>query len=312
MTSVGFLLSTFVFGLIMNTLYLWVLGFRMRTSVNTTWFFHFILGNLVFTLLIPFFITYIIMKPHWIFGLFMCKIINSFISLVMYLTVFMLTVISIDRYCLVFHPFWHRRHMKPQNATFVCLFLWFLALSFTSPYLVFRKLKSDNNKTICYNDYTVSGQWNGQRVKRIMFTARLFLGLVIPLAIITTCYLKIIIKISKGNLVKSNKPYRIICIAILSFFVSWTPYHIWYGLSAQQGRFPESLLNTWQTLATCLACINSCFTPVIYLFIVENFKTIFKKSLLEVIELALNEVVISANRSLDEKNEQQSFQRDEN
>ncbi|XP_075695142.1 putative G-protein coupled receptor 33 [Rhinoderma darwinii] len=296
LTSAVFLLLTFVFGLVVNTLYLWVLGFRMRRSINTTWFLHLILGNLVFTLSIPFFTAFVITKPHWVFGPFLCKIINSLLSLDMYLTVFVLTVISIDRYFLVFHPHWYRRYMNPQNATLICLLIWFLALLFTSPYLVFRQVKYDNNITICYNDYTVSGQWNGQQVKWFMFITRLFLSLIIPFSVIIICYVKIILKIRKQNLAKSNKPYKIICIAIVSFFVSWAPYHAWYGMSLEKTRYSESLLNTLQLLTNCFACINSCFTPIIYLFIVDNFKIMFRKSVLDIIELVLNETFTSTNQ----------------
>lgn len=310
-TSAVFLLFTFVFGLVVNTLYLWVLGFRTRRSVNTTWFLHFILGNVIFILSIPFFTVLVIMRPRWILGLFMCKMLNLSVSIEMFLTVFVLTMISIDRYYLVFHPIWHRKYMNPKKASLICLFFWFLALLLSSPYFVFRQMKSENNITVCYNDYTVSGQWNEQRVKWIMFTARVFLGLVIPFAIITACYLKIIVKISKENLVRSKKPYMIIGIAVVSFFVSWTPYHVWYGMSAQRGRFPESLLNTLFGITICLACINSCFTPILYLFTVDNFKIVFRKSLLDLIELVVNDTFTPPNRSLDEKREHQSLSKEE-
>lgn len=310
-TSTVFLLFTFVFGLVVNTLYLWVLGFRTRRSVNTTWFLHLILGNLVFILSIPFFTVFVIMRPRWIFGPFMCKMINSLISMEMYLTVFVLTVLSIDRYCLVFHPIWYRKYMNPKKASLMCLLLWFLSLFFSSPYFVFRQVKHENNITVCYNDYTVSGQWNEQRVKWIMFTTRLFLGLIVPFAVITACYLQIIVKISKENLGRSKKPYLIIGIAVVSFFVSWTPYHVWYGMSAQPGRFPESLLNTLFGITICLACINSCFTPILYLFTVDNFKMMFRKSLLDLIELVVNDTFSPANRSLDEKREHQSLSKEE-
>ncbi|KAG8541654.1 hypothetical protein GDO81_028529 [Engystomops pustulosus] len=293
-----FLLLTFIFGLVMNSLYLWVLGFRMRKSTNTTWFFHLILGNLVFTLYIPLIAVYDITKPRWILGLFMCKIMNSLISLDMYLVIFVLTMISVDRFCLVFHPLWYRKYMNPQKASAICLFLWILALLFTSPYLVFRKLKDESNITTCYNDYGLYGRWNKQQVKWIMFSTRLFLGFIIPFTIISICYLKIIYKIRKENLVKSKNPYKIISIAIVSFFVSWAPYHLWYGMSAaEEGLFPKSLLDTLQVLTICLICINSCFTPIMYLFIVENFKIMFRNSLMDLIELVLNETF--SNRSLE-------------
>ncbi|XP_075045971.1 putative G-protein coupled receptor 33 isoform X2 [Mixophyes fleayi] len=283
------LLLTFVFGLFGNSLYLWVLWFRMRKTITITYFSHLILANLFFTLIIPFVAVYFMMEPHWMFGLFMCKIINAFVSFTMYTSVFVLVTISIDRYCLVFHPHWYKRHMNPRYASVICSCLWILALLFTSPYLLFRQIKYDNNVTICYNDFTFSGKWNGQQIKWGLFIVRLFVGLLIPFTIITNCYLQIFIKMKKEHLARSSRPYKIMIIAILSFFIAWTPYHIWYGMSVEKGRFQESTLRTLQVLSTCLSCINSCFTPILYLFIVESFKNMFKKSVVNIIELVINE-----------------------
>ncbi|XP_063800058.1 probable G-protein coupled receptor 33 [Pseudophryne corroboree] len=283
------LLLTFVFGLVGNTLYLWVLWFRMRKTINTTWFFHLILGNLFFTLIIPFATVYFMMKPHWMFGLFMCKFINVFLSLAMFAAVFVLTTISIDRYCLVFHPVWYRNHMNPQNASIICIFWWIIAFLISSPYLVFRQVKDDDkNITICYNDFTSFGKWNEQQLKWSLFSVRLLMGLLIPFAIVAYCYLQIFIKMKKEGLARSSKPYKIIIIAILSFFISWTPYHIWYGMSVE-GSVQESILQPLQVLTTCLSCINSCFTPLLYLFVVESFKNMFRKSLFHLIESVLKE-----------------------
>ncbi|XP_068098457.1 probable G-protein coupled receptor 33 [Hyperolius riggenbachi] len=306
-TSSVLLLITFTFGLVVNSLYFWVLCRRMRQTVNTTWFLHLILANFFFILLIPFVAVYLIMKPQWVFGLFMCKLVNSFVSVGMYGAVFLLTMISLDRYWLVFHPHWYRIQMNPCKASLICSALWMTSLLLSSPYLVLRQIENKNNLTICTNNYNMSREWTEQQIKWTLFSLRLIVGFIIPLVVITVCYLRIFIKMKRENLPRSTRPYKIICIAILSFFTCWTPYHMWYGMTITPDKFPKKSLESLQVLAISFACINSCLTPILYLFIVENFKNMFRKSVMALIELALHDSTISANRSLEEKREQHSI-----
>ncbi|KAM4652220.1 putative G-protein coupled receptor 33 [Discoglossus pictus] len=306
LVSAILLLLTFLFGLVGNSLYIWVLGFRMRKSVNITYFFHLILTNLVFTFTIPFASLYILWQPHWIFGVFLCKAVNSLITLSMYASVFLLTVISIDRYMLVFHPHLYRRRMNLRYASVICLCLWGLAVLCSSPYLLFRQIRQDNKTTICYNDYTLSGKWNDKQkinVKWSMFCFRLLLGFLLPFCLITYFYLKIIYKIKTDHLVSSNKPYKIIFTTITSFFVSYISYHLWYGMRLMEDRYLESIQNALEVTAICLSCFNSCFTPTFYLFVVENVKNVFKTSILSLIEAVFTENSDAREQKLEEKSE---------
>ncbi|OCT73312.1 probable G-protein coupled receptor 33 [Xenopus laevis] len=302
------LLVSLLFGLVLNTLYLWVLRFRMRKSINTTWFFHLILPNFVFTITMPFLAAYMIMLPHWIFGSFLCKCLNSLFSVCMYASVFFLTVISLDRYSLVFHPVWYRGHMNNSYASAICISLWGLAILFSSPYLVFRQthLLEDNKTTICYNNYTISGSiWQESKIQLrwVMFSFHLLLGFLLPFAVITVCYVRIALRMKKGNLVRSSKPYKIIFITVASFFISWFPYHLWYGMrmTNEEGRFHKTTLSILMAFSTCLICINYCFTPLFYLFIAKNFKKSLRKSILLLIESVFNETLNSLNRSFEDK-----------
>ncbi|KAM9299505.1 putative G-protein coupled receptor 33 [Gastrophryne carolinensis] len=305
--SAVILLLTFVFGLIMNSLYFWVLQFRMRKTINTTWFLQLILANLFYTLLLPFVAVYFLTKPHWILGLFMCKFVNSFLSLSMHGSVFVLTAISLDRYLLVFNPHWYRRHMNPRKALLISLVLWAVALLYSSPYLIFRQIKSSGNKSICYNDYTIFGDWEEKSIKWSLFSFRLLAGFIIPLAIIMFCYLRIFTKMKMEHLARSTRTYKIIFTAILSFFTTYTPYHLWYGMSMERGKIPQNILQSLQILTICLSSINYCLVPVLYLFIVDSFKNVFQKSLVALIELVINENYSSTIRSLEEKKETPSI-----
>uniref|UniRef100_A0A6I8SVY2 G-protein coupled receptors family 1 profile domain-containing protein n=1 Tax=Xenopus tropicalis TaxID=8364 RepID=A0A6I8SVY2_XENTR len=299
------LLITFLFGLVVNVLYLWILGLKMSKSVNTAMIFHLILVNLVFTMTMPLLSVYMLTFPQWILGDFMCKLVNSLLSLCIYTTVFFLTVISLDRYTLVFHPVWYRGHMNHRYASVTCILLWGFAAS--SPYFAFRQIRllDDNETTICYNDYSLTGKWDNEQkaivqMKWLLFSFRLVLCFLLPFSVITVCYLKIALKMKKGNLVKSSKPYKIIFIAVTSFFLSFIPYHLWYGMSIEEGIFRETTLNGLKLLATCLACFHYCFTPVLYLFIAENFKKTLRKSILSLIESVFSEAFNSWNKGFDE------------
>ncbi|OCT56357.1 hypothetical protein XELAEV_18000215mg [Xenopus laevis] len=277
------LLVTLVFGLVLNTLYLWVLRCRMRRNINTTWFFHLILANIVFTFIMPFLAAYMLTHPHWIFGSFLCKCFNSLLSVCMYASVFFLTVISLDRYSLVFHPVWYRGRRNNRYASAICISTWGLAILFSSPYFAFRqtRLLEDNKTTICYNDYTLSGsiqEKSSIHLRWVMFSFHLILGFLLPFAVITVCYVRIALRMKKGNLVRSSKPYKILFITVTSFFVAWFPYHVWYGMTIEQGRFHTSTLDILMAFSTCLICVNYCFTPLFYLFIAVNFKKSLQKS----------------------------------
>ncbi|KAE8594265.1 hypothetical protein XENTR_v10019538 [Xenopus tropicalis] len=285
------LLITFLFGLVVNVLYLWILGLKMSKSVNTAMIFHLILVNLVFTMTMPLLSVYMLTFPQWILGDFMCKLVNSLLSLCIYTTVFFLTVISLDRYTLVFHPVWYRGHMNHRYASVTCILLWGFAALCSSPYFAFRQIRllKDNKTAICYNDYTLSGKWDGELLKWFMFGFRLVLGFLIPLSVISVCYLKLALRMKKENLARSNKPYRIIFIFITSFIMCWTPYYLWYGMSMEQEKFPKATLNVLMVMTICLICLYYCFTPVLYLFAVKNFKKEFRKSIMSLFESALTE-----------------------
>eukprot|EP00079_Xenopus_tropicalis_P037471 XP_017951242.1 PREDICTED: probable G-protein coupled receptor 33 [Xenopus tropicalis] len=291
-------------GLVVNSLYLWVLRFRMPRSINTTWFFHLILCCFLFTFIMPFIAVYVLVSPYWLFGSLLCKLTSSLINVCMYASVFLLTVISLDRYCLVFHPVWYRGHMNNRYATAICICIWGLTILFSSPYFAFSetRLLEDNKTAICI-DYILPGsirQKSTMQLEWVIIIFRLILGFLLPLAVMTVCYVRIALRMKKGNLARSTKPYKIMFISVASFFVSWFPYHLWYGMN---GRIHRSTSNILLALAICMACMNYCFTPLLYLFITENFKKTIQKSVLLLIESVFNEIFNSLNRSFELKPE---------
>uniref|UniRef100_K7FBV1 Probable G-protein coupled receptor 33 n=1 Tax=Pelodiscus sinensis TaxID=13735 RepID=K7FBV1_PELSI len=139
LASAGFLFPTFLVGVVANGLYLWVLGMKMKRTVTTLWFLHLVSCSVFVTLLIPFFAVYVLLGFHWVFGMALCKVLNTCISMVMFSSVFLLTLISLDRYILIHHPIWSQNHRTVHRAGKLALGVWLVSFALSIPNLVFRE-----------------------------------------------------------------------------------------------------------------------------------------------------------------------------
>ncbi|XP_003408497.1 probable G-protein coupled receptor 33 [Loxodonta africana] len=289
------LFISFIIGTITNGLYLWVLKFKMKKTVNTLLFFHLILSYFISTLILPFMATSYIQDNHWNFGTAMCKVFNGTLSLGMYASVFLLAAISLDRYLLTLQPVWSQQHRTPRWASNIILGVWISATALSVPFLVFRETYDDHKgRVICQNNYAVSTNWESKEMQALReqihvacFISRFLLGFLLPFLIIVFCYGRIAHKIKQRGLVKSSKPFKVMMTAIISFFVCWMPYHVLQGLILTKNQ--SVFLQLTLILTVITTSFNTVFSPTLYLFIGEKFKKVFKKSILALFESTFSE-----------------------
>lgn len=289
------LFISFVISTITNGLYLWVLKFKMKKTVNTVLFFHLILSYFICLLIMPFWAIYYLQDHYWIFGTALCKVFNSTVSLGMFASVFFLSAISLDRYLLTLHPVWAQKHRNPRWASNIVLGVWISATALSLPYLVFRETYHDRKgKVTCRNNYAVSTNWESEEIQTLRqwihatcFISRFLLGFLLPFFIIIFCYKRVASKMKERSLFKSRKPFRVMRTAVISFFVCWMPYHVYQGLILTKNQ--SLLLNLSLIVTVVTSSFNSVFSPTLYLFIGENFKKVFKKSVLALFESAFSD-----------------------
>ncbi|XP_005995731.1 probable G-protein coupled receptor 33 [Latimeria chalumnae] len=292
-----FFISTFLVGLFRNGTFFWILGFKMKWSVNTKWFTHLILHNLIFTSTLPFYAGFVIMDYQWYFGRVMCKLLNTALSFNMFFCIFLLTIISVDRLLLTTHPVWCKLHRTNRKASLVIAAVWIVAGLFSSPYLALRDTRiNEKNKTVCSVNYALSSNWSSadvtethKKVQVAMFVCRLLFGFVIPFLIITTCYVTMAVNIKTRRLSPSSKPFKVIAMAVVSFFVCWLPYHVHSYLVIKREILPPVVTEISLLLAVCFICFYSTFTPVLYILRSEGFKGLFRKSVLSIFEAAFSD-----------------------
>uniref|UniRef100_A0A674JPW5 Probable G-protein coupled receptor 33 n=1 Tax=Terrapene triunguis TaxID=2587831 RepID=A0A674JPW5_9SAUR len=294
LAAAALLFPTFLVGVVGNGLYLWVLGLKMRSTVTTLWFLHLVSCSLLFTLLIPFFIVSLLMGFRWVFGTAMCKLLNTCISVSMFTSVFLLTLISLDRYILTHHPIWCRHHRTVPRAQKLAVGVWLASFALSAPYLAFRETQVvGGGRIICINNYALSGDWNtaetqdmGRRVHMAVFMVRFLLGFLLPFCTIAGCYGQVGLKMKKKKLAWAGKPFKVMLTAVVSFFIAWLPYHLYHGLKLYKKEVPESVTGALLVFYTFTSCFNACFTPILYLFVGEKFWQVFRTSLLTLVKAA--------------------------
>uniref|UniRef100_A0A803JYK9 Chemokine-like receptor 1 n=1 Tax=Xenopus tropicalis TaxID=8364 RepID=A0A803JYK9_XENTR len=290
--SVAFLLGTTGNGLV-----IWIAGFKMKKTVNIIWFVNLAIADFIFTLFLPLSVAYIALDFHWPFGTFMCKLNSSIAFINLFASVFLLTVISVDRCISVVFPVWSQNHRTPRLASFVALAVWFFALCFSLPYFIFRDTFRHRDFVLCYNNfgYDKDNTFTDLGIQRIKATViiRFLVGFLIPFSVIIFCYTVIALKLQRNRMATSSKPFKIIIAVLISFFVCWFPYHVFSFLEMTEYTNPNANYGTVLLIGTpitsSLAFLNSCVNPFLYVFMGRDFKNKFMTSIQSVFEKAFSE-----------------------
>ncbi|XP_027714026.1 N-formyl peptide receptor 2 [Vombatus ursinus] len=290
----------FVLGITGNGLVIWVAGFRMARTVTSVLFLNLAAADFTFTAFLPFFIVGTALQPHWPFGWFLCKLISSLAIFNMFASVFLLTLISLDRCVSVLWPVWARNHRTPRRAALGAAGAWTFALAFSVPAFIFRTTDTENGTTFCYIEFdpwdeagdddeyyyalSESRQWS-------LVCSRFFLGFVIPLLIITVCYGLITTKLWSRVKTKSSRPFKILTAVVAAFFLCWLPHHVMGMIEVSVFSHPhfKEVLPYLSPLSSCLVFVNSCLNPLLYAFIGRDFRERLFRSLPAALERALSE-----------------------
>ncbi|KAM9392753.1 chemokine-like receptor 1 [Pholidichthys leucotaenia] len=272
----------FLLGFSGNALVIWISGFKMKRTVNTTWYLSLALSDFVFCTFLPFSITHMVME-EWIFGDFMCKLVPAIMFVNMFSSIFLLVIISVDRCVSVIFPVWAQNQRTVRKASVVVALAWLCAIALSIPSVIFRKTDSHMYWTICFNHYTAQHSFT------IIAVSRFLAGFVVPFIIIIICYSIIILKLRTNRMTKSSKPFRVMSALIAGFFICWLPYHVFILMELNHQSVNKDVLTVGLKVGTSLAAANSFLNPVLYVFMGNDFKKTFKNSVFSKMENAMGE-----------------------
>ncbi|XP_063292150.1 formyl peptide receptor-related sequence 4-like [Pelobates fuscus] len=267
---------TFIIGITGNSLVIRIAGFKMK-SVSAVWFLNLAVTDLICNIaLLARISEWAMVLEDLFYSKYVCTISTPFMFFNMLTSVYFLTVISIDRCVSIMWPIWSKLHRSRRLAKIISGIIWGVCLVLTLPHVIHHHLIDDMSE--CYPKYVnYIPSYRKYSIFGILST-KLVSVFAIPLLIMLLCYGQIALKLRtlkrKGGF---RKPLKIITAVIISFFICWFPYSIW-PLIILNGKYWKADVIISE-ISVCLAYFNSCINPILYVFICQDFKENFIKSL---------------------------------
>lgn len=243
-------------------------------------------ADLIFLMCLPFWAENISNRFNWPFGLFLCRSINSSITLNMYTSIYLLVAVSVDRYLTFVHTLNHREIWSKSMTKGICLLVWFFCILLSVPAFVFRTVKDypQWNITACILDFPTPSWVSAESLVcnivgfLLPSTAIIFLNFSTIRSLKKRARERRALEAKGCKRHRGTKATRLILTVVLAFLFCWTPRHFFVFLNTLhrsemiKGCFWEELINFGEQFAFTLATTSGCINPVIYVFVGKYFR----------------------------------------
>uniref|UniRef100_A0A8C6SM67 Chemokine (C-C motif) receptor 7 n=1 Tax=Neogobius melanostomus TaxID=47308 RepID=A0A8C6SM67_9GOBI len=214
----------------------------------------------------------VILTYFYFHRLAVCKIMHTIYKVTFYSSMFLLSSISVDRYFAISKAVSAHKHRA--RAVFFSkissAIMWVLALIFSIPEMTFTTI--NNNTCTPYKS-------NNDTLRVNLQTGQIILAFLIPLLIMSFCYIRIILTLSQTRGFERNRAIKVILAVVAVFLCCQLPYNIvlfWTTVVTATGGTTECDNENSQFYATditqCIAFFRCCLNPVVYAFIGVKFR----------------------------------------
>ncbi|XP_041645243.1 leukotriene B4 receptor 1 [Cheilinus undulatus] len=268
---------SFLVGAPGNLLVIWtILRHVKKRSHTVVLILHLAVADLLVLITLPLWIYSL--ANYWVFGEAWCKAIVFVINACMYSSVFLITLMSVERFLAVRYPFASAGWKQKKALNKVLLALWTAAFLFSIPIIPTQVVDKDSDEEHClYRLYTSVTQ------ELVCVLLETLVGYVIPLTILVVCYGCLCSRITQMTFKSKRKSTVLIASVVVVFAICWTPHHIGNILSliilAMGGNFPDAATNledartTMTFIAGAMAFISSTINPILYMFAARSFRS---------------------------------------
>uniref|UniRef100_A0A3P8TFR3 B1 bradykinin receptor n=1 Tax=Amphiprion percula TaxID=161767 RepID=A0A3P8TFR3_AMPPE len=273
-----YILIISVLGIILNVFVLMVFWLHKKAcTVAEIYLSNLAAADLFLVSMLPFWAVSLSERLNWPFGGPLCKLVPFSISMNGYCSIYILVLVSIDRYLTLVHPLTHERMRSPFCAKLACVVVWAVCFLLNVPVLIYREVEHypEQNVSRCFLSYS-------DQTDKVVSILNVILNFVIPILIISFCTLKIIqalrnrLRESFSTQGKKHKATTLILAVLLAFLICWVPFHVFKILDLLS-RYNivggcEFRLGWFQQIFIFLAFFNSVLNPILYVCVGRNFR----------------------------------------
>ncbi|XP_007901834.1 prolactin-releasing peptide receptor-like [Callorhinchus milii] len=279
-----------VMGILGNCLLVYVIA-RVKKMHNVT---NFLIGNLassdvlMCTACIPLTLAYVFEPGGWLFGRAACHLVLFLQPVTVYVSIFTLTAIAVDRYVAIVHPL--RRRVSLKLSAYLMVSVWALACCLALPataHTYYVELK-DQGVAICEEF------WERKDEERRAYACSLLaITYILPLTIILVSYLRISVKLKNrvvpGSVTQTQadwdkarrkRTFCLLVVVVTVFGACWLPLHAFNIVrDIDIDIIDKYYFNLVQLSCHWLAMSSACYNPFIYAWLHDSFRQELKKLL---------------------------------
>ncbi|KAJ6633577.1 hypothetical protein lerEdw1_014473 [Lerista edwardsae] len=263
-----------IIGFFGNTLALWVFHFgTQKMNSITVYMKNLAISDLLLALCLPFRLAFQNRRAFPV----LCKVIGMVFYITMYVSIFLLSLISLDRYLKIIRPLEQFRIHTVSRSTAAARVVWLLCIA------VLLSLFLDHSKEgpcsqMCFHfkrKGTMSATLNMIAVG-VFFVLLLFFFY--SYGKISRKLYAVSIKSTQQQSRKSSGRAVLKTFVVLAVFtLCFMPYHVVRVpyILAQVGLVPDKwiqALHLANELVLCISALNCCLDPVIFFFLSSSFK----------------------------------------
>ncbi|XP_063162186.1 G-protein coupled receptor 35 [Candoia aspera] len=201
----------------------------------------------------------------------LCIVLEAAYFINRYMSIFLITVIALDRYIAVRYPLQAKNVRSPLKSALVCGLFWILMISIVC---ISKYMNDEEDPGICFRSIS--------RRPSVHSFAIVIWGFLIPLIILSFCSIQIIKKLTRKKNVDLHeekliqKAIKIILANMTTFIICFLPLHVAYFIqfieftdaSCAKRKQNDLFLN----VAAILANINCCLDAFCYYFVSKEFQ----------------------------------------
>ncbi|XP_030067884.1 urotensin-2 receptor-like [Microcaecilia unicolor] len=277
----GILAVMCVVGIGGNLYTLVVMNLSMRfTGSMYIYIVNLALADLLYLSTIPFVVCTYFVKD-WYFGDLGCRILFSLDLLTMHASIFILMIMSTERYLAVVKPLDTIGRSRDYRRTVTCL-VWLVSFLLALPTMILIDLRTSSQngitKRMCHPTWQMEAY-------KIYLTVLFNTCILAPGLVICYLYFKLartywrsqtdVFTSKELKRCPRQKVLYMIFTIVLTYWACFVPFWLWQLLSIYYYQ-PDNLTNNTVVyinfVVTCLAYSNSCINPFLYTLLSKNYK----------------------------------------
>ncbi|XP_053469057.1 P2Y purinoceptor 11-like [Ictalurus furcatus] len=258
--------------LVGNILALWLLVTKEKKNwhMGVVFSCNLVISDIFYALTLPLLIDNYSRDRQWLFGDAVCKIERFLFTCNLYVSIYFIMCISVNRSLAIVHLFFTRKHIHPKHAKISSVFIWIFVASISSPLLYFSGVNRDRCSIFANLHYT----------SNLKSTYRVFMvviGCLVPFLVTFASYfgvLWVVFKNANITSLEKKKVALIVGLVCVLYTVSFVPYHILQIVNfklREEGKTNCYVHNGFQ-VSKALACLNMCLHPILYMAVFDSIR----------------------------------------